>query len=257
MKRFYGFLLFLFLNNSTSVVAQVTLIAPLRTVRSGDSVTVNLVVSTKDTLTTLQFTFGWNPTVLSFGRLDTIAGFPPTSDGDEFGTATVANGRLTYLWTARPTVSHRPFPDSLVFRIVFRAIGAHGTNSALQFSGSPTAMRASNPRLTTIPVLGVEGRVLIGNVATKEVNTEGVVLMDNAPNPFDNQTVVRFKLTGAEDVTIRIFDLQGRLVHSQKGFFTAGEHQLRLDTEGVFPKGYYQLSLQTAQHILTKNIIKF
>jgi Secretion system C-terminal sorting domain len=256
MKHLYCSFLFLVLLNATTTSAQATLIASTRTVRSGDSVTVNLNISTRDTLSTMQFTLQWNTATLAFGRIDTLGGFPPTSDGDEFGTANIPTGRLSFVWTSKPNVSHRPLPDSLIFKVVFKAIGAQGTNSPIQFVGTPTAMRASNPRLQNIPVTGRNGLVLIGNVATKDLSTEGGDWVQNSPNPFDNQTVVRFKLAESSPVTLQIVDAQGRLMHTQKGFYAAGEHNIDLHTEGVLPKGMYLLSLQTNKNLLTRNVIK-
>ena len=83
---------------TTVVTAQVTLVAPTKMVRSGDSVVVELRVKTRDTLSTLQFTMSWNPAVLSFGRVDTVGGFPPSAIPDEFGVSSVGQGKLTFVW---------------------------------------------------------------------------------------------------------------------------------------------------------------
>jgi hypothetical protein len=257
MKQLYCSILFLVLLHATTATAQVSLVASSPTIRSGDSVSVAISVSTRDTLSTAQFTVQWNPAVLSFGRVDTIGGFPPTSDGDEFGFANTAAGKLSFVWTARINANHRPFPDSLVFKIVFKAIGANGTNSTIQFVSSPTAISFSNPRLVKILATGHRNSVvLVGNVSTKDLNTEGVEWLQNAPNPFDNQTVIRFKLSEADHIVLSVFDAQGRLMFNRKGFFAAGEQQIALHTEGVLPNGFYLLSLQTSKNILTKNIIK-
>lgn len=55
-------------------------------------------------------------------------------------------------------------------------------------------------------------------------------LAQNAPNPFNPATVIRFGLNGASGVMLRIYDPAGRLVRTLADrAFPAGEHSLRWD----------------------------
>ena len=98
MKHTYFFIIFTSFLIPTVVAAQVTLVAPLQMVaRSGDSVTVELKAKTRDTLSTLQFTLVWNPAVLTFGRVDTLGGLPPSSEPSELGLTNISQGKLSFV----------------------------------------------------------------------------------------------------------------------------------------------------------------
>jgi hypothetical protein len=67
-------------------------------------------------------------------------------------------------------------------------------------------------------------RLLLGGVGVENVwsDTKGsvyskptparTILLQNAPNPFNPATIIRYDLDKAQDVTLRVFDLTGRLV---------------------------------------------
>ena len=157
MKHTYFFILIIIFLKSP-VIAQVTLVAPIKMVKSGDSVVVELRAKTRDTLSTLQFTMSWNPAILSFGRVDTLGGFPPSAITDEFGFSNISQGKLTFVWISSNN-SGLKISDSLeVFKIVFKATGANGTNSPLQYVASPTQIKASNAQLAGIVVTTQERR---------------------------------------------------------------------------------------------------
>jgi len=52
----------------------------------------------------------------------------------------------------------------------------------------------------------------------------------NAPNPFNPKTVILFTLGQADDVTVGVYDLNGRLLRTlHRGPLTSGEHKLHWD----------------------------
>ena len=64
-------------------------------------------------------------------------------------------------------------------------------------------------------------------------------LLGNAPNPFRATTLIRFSLARASDVTVDVFDLQGRLVSSRAlGLHPAGEVATPFSSVGVRPGLY-------------------
>ncbi len=65
------------------------------------------------------------------------------------------------------------------------------------------------------------------------------------PNPFNPQTKIRFYLDKAEDVSVDVFDLNGRHVLSLiSGFRPQGEHSVAWQATSL-PNGIYLLRLQT------------
>ncbi len=260
MKHPYFFILILIFL-TTAVAAQVTLVAPTKMVKSGDSVVVELRVKTRDTLSTMQFTMSWNPSILSFGRVDTLGGFPPSAVSDEFGYSSISQGKLAFVWISSSN-SGLKIADSLeVFKIVFKAIGANGTNSPLQYVASPTQIKASNAQLMSLVVTTQEGSIKLGTTATKEDKSyitlvSSLELKQNKPNPFHNQTIIPFALRESSEVILTVYDFKGQKVLEKKGFYNAGEHEWVLNTEGVLVSGFYVYSIRTQQGYESKVFIK-
>jgi flagellar hook assembly protein FlgD len=63
--------------------------------------------------------------------------------------------------------------------------------------------------------------------------------MQNAPNPSSGFTVIRYSVPAKTQVTLTLYDMQGRLVRVLvKGTREAGEHSLEVDTRNL-GKGMY------------------
>jgi hypothetical protein len=256
LKLIYTFIIFL-LCSFTHAAAQVTLSAPTQMVALNQEFAVDLRITTRDSLTALQFTFSWNPAVLAFQRLDTIGGFPPSAESSEFGLSNAASGNLTSLWIDASSRAYRVPTDSfLIFKVIFKAIGGNGTSSPLQFIGVPTKMKASNVNYASLAVTAKDGLIKVGTTAVYSPNTEGVTLGQNYPNPVDNQTVIPIYMKEASDVQLTLTDLIGKIFLIEKYHFEAGRHEIRLNTEGVISKGIFIYNLKTSQGLVSRILIK-
>lgn len=89
---------------------------------------------------------------------------------------------------------------------------------------------------------------------------EDYLLGQNYPNPFNPETTIRFQLPESQQVALRIYDIQGRLVRVLAAHtFEAGEHQLRWDgrnDQGVsVASGVYFYRFQAGEYIQTKKMM--
>ena len=260
MKHIYFFITLLILL-TTDVTAQVTLTAANKMVRSGDSVFVEIRAKTRDSLSTLQFTLSWNPALLSFGRVDTSGGIPPSAISDEINFATAPTGKITFTWITTHARGQQVVDSVEVFKIFFKAIGLNGTNSVVKFDTVPTKIKASNANLVAIPVTIQDGSVKIGTTATIEQKLDdkalsNLQLAQNRPNPFQNQTIIPFTLTESDDVILSIYDFKGQLVLEKKGFYALGTHEMVLNTEGSLANGFYVYRMKTHRAVDSKVFLK-
>lgn len=226
-------------------------------VAPNETFTVELRVTTPDSLASLQFSLSWNAAVIAFQNLDTLGGFPPSAEANEFSTGSTATGKLAFLWIDRSSRGYKVPTDSfLIFKIVFKAVGTNGTNSPVQFVATPTAIRASNADLRALTVTTREGSVKVGTSAVFAQNTEGVFLGQNFPNPVDNQTFIPITLIQKEDVSLEITNIIGEKFLIKKYTFEAGRHEIRLDTEGVLPNGLLIYNIRTRHGVVSRMMIK-
>ena len=76
-----------------------------------------------------------------------------------------------------------------------------------------------------------------------------------APNPVFNTTIISFSLSQSENVTLKIFDMNGRLVSILADkFFEGGENELAWNTDEV-NAGIYFLQFQSAENFQMEKLI--
>ncbi len=113
---------------------------------------------------------------------------------------------------------------------------------------------------------GKTGRVYIGPAQAKLVAQESINLLDvpqlqqNAPNPFNSQTVLSYFLPTAGPARVEVFSLTGQRVATlRQGPQSAGHHQLHwngLDAEGrPLASGIYLYRLATDFGVLTRKLM--
>ena len=88
--------------------------------------------------------------------------------------------------------------------------------------------------------------VRLGNATTVvDVNADGSFeLYQNTPNPFNNSTLIGFRLPEASQASLTIFDVTGKVVKVILEDFAKGYNQISIDKSELMSSGvlYYQLS---------------
>ncbi len=75
------------------------------------------------------------------------------------------------------------------------------------------------------------------------------ILSQNYPNPFNPQTTISFKLSSAQQVSLKVFDINGKEVATLvKGFKNAGEHSVRFNGDNL-ASGIYFYQLKSENNI--------
>ena len=86
------------------------------------------------------------------------------------------------------------------------------------------------------------------------------MLAQNAPNPFNPRTMIRYASAADGEVSLRIYDLRGRLVRNLvDSKLPAGKHQAswdgRDDGGRVLPSGVYHYVLRTLDSELKRKMV--
>ncbi len=85
----------------------------------------------------------------------------------------------------------------------------------------------------------------VTSIPAKSLVPHSIILSQNYPNPFNPTTSIRYSLPKDSDVTLKIYDINGRLlstlIHEKQ---SAGTHNIQWNASS-FPSGIYFYRLQT------------
>ncbi len=111
-----------------------------------------------------------------------------------------------------------------------------------------------------------DGLEIIGSTTYRSVPSggnsgQGGVVLSAWPNPFNPQTTIAFELPGPESVSLRVFDLAGRLVRDLIKIeeYTPGRHEVvwngRDDNGRQVASGTYFYRLEAGSYCETKSMV--
>ncbi len=83
-----------------------------------------------------------------------------------------------------------------------------------------------------------------------------IELYENQPNPFSKSTTIGFSLPEASDVTLRVYDLNGKLLKEEAGFYEKGRHDWMLSEEDLQANGVLFYRLETKGVSLVRRMMK-
>jgi hypothetical protein len=94
-----------------------------------------------------------------------------------------------------------------------------------------------------------------GGLSVDENSTEINSLGQNMPNPFDNNTIIKYNLASNQMVSFEVVDITGKIVKSMDlGLNSAGQNQIELNAND-FNKGIYFYTLTAGNSKMTKKMI--
>lgn len=220
-----------------------------------------LIVSVKvDSLSNVagfSFSVEWDSSVLRYIGTDSLG--ITFSELSGFNTRDTASGNLGISWFSPSVVDVLALSDSTtMFSIVFKAIGQPGDTTALRFVDSPNQREFGNPEGSAISSIYTNGFVsLTGELSSTSFNSapEKATLYPPAPNPFYEQTMIKFDLQQATQANILIMDQLGRVVFEDRQFLPAGTQTMPVSKEIFSQSGTYYWILQARDFRLTQKIM--
>ena len=82
-----------------------------------------------------------------------------------------------------------------------------------------------------------------------------IELYQNTPNPWKNETRIAFYLPEDEEITLRIINLTGKVVYSNKAVFNKGLNELQLESNTIGQSGVFYYSLEAENFMETRKMI--
>jgi len=94
---------------------------------------------------------------------------------------------------------------------------------------------------------------LATSIAQDEVPVQ-IALQQNYPNPFNPGTNITFELNNAEQVTLKVYNVQGQEIATLvDGFRNSGQHQVSFNADGL-SSGIYFYRLETSSRSITRSM---
>jgi hypothetical protein len=135
-----------------------------------------------------------------------------------------------------------------LFSVVVRANADIKASEAIQFSSRYTAAEAYSKE-------GAELDVQLDfrqSTANKEVS---FALQQNTPNPFDGETLIRFQLPVAQEATLTLQDVAGRVLKQFEGDFAKGINGIVISAGDLPSAGVYFYTLKAGEQSATRKLI--
>ena len=196
-------------------------------------------------------------TVSEFGRRVHENGSRGTDHGEAAPLFVMGKNVLPGLIGGVPDLSGDNLPYDLDFRTVYATIMEHWLG--LDNGSTQSVLGGSfdyQPFVAYNPVESPPG----SEEPPQPTNTErdnmpqSFQLEQNYPNPFNPTTTIQFELAASSFVSLRVFDLSGRLVDTLVSkTLTAGSHTVSFDAQNL-SSGIYLYRLETPAGVQTRKM---
>jgi len=161
-----------------------------------------------------------------------------------FNATQTENGKITFSFDIPKGITLNT--DDILFTIEFTALT----------SGSTEAIRLDQSRLHA-EVYETDATVRPLHLQLRDKNAEGAqnMLYQNEPNPFKDFTNISFELSKNSDVVIRVIDVTGKVVFTQKGQFGKGYNTVTVANNQLAKSGVYYYQIEAGEFSATKKMI--
>ena len=156
---------------------------------------------------------------------------------ENFGTSMVDEGFITLSWNGVAEKKE-------AFVIQFTAISNGKLSQALSLIDKFTPSEAfKNNELKDVEL----------NFGTS-VEKSKFALFQNQPNPFNSETVIGFEIPRADEATLTIRDLSGKVLRFIKGEYGAGYNTVKVEMTNSLPNSVLIYELKTSTNKATKKM---
>jgi hypothetical protein len=199
-----------------------------QTMVSGNEYTVSLKANDFTSVEGFQFTLNLDPAKVE------ILGVTPgqLSDLSAANFGVFANeGVVTTSWNSKSSTSVEN--GNVLFSVRVKA----NANTELSEIATITSTKTE-----AVAFKGGSDKGVTLNVGGKTVGT-GFELYQNVPNPFAGNTAINFTMPEAGAATLKVFDIQGKVLYTVAGEYAKGGNVITLSKTDIAASGvlYYQL----------------
>ena len=188
-----------------------------------------------------QFTLGFDQEAIVVN--DVTPGALEGLSQNNFGMQMLSQGAITTSWDNANGVQLAD--NNTIFTMSITATVNTTLSEVLNINSSVTAAEAVNSELEATNV-----ELEFFNRASAQFE-----LFQNTPNPFSTETLIEFSLPEADQVTFKVFDVSGKVIHEQIQNLDRGTHQIRLSKDDLGAAGVLYYQVETSRDVATKKMI--
>ena len=152
---------------------------------------------------------------------------------------------LTFSWS---NPEFNTVDETTLFYLIFTADEDLSIADRLVLTSEITAAEAYTSH--TYDLIDVNFSITEADEKLKEV-----ILYQNEPNPFSDETKVKFYLPESQNVNFVIFDLSGQIIMSNSMSLKSGEHSVIIPESDFNSSGVFYYQLETSTTTLTRKLI--
>jgi hypothetical protein len=207
---------------------------------AGETVKVPVFASAFNQINGFQFTLNYDQSLLDFSNIEAGA--------LNMGAANYYNndrGALTVSWSTAIAVDVED--DAVLFTLTFNAGKKAELSESIQLGSAITKAEAYDANLEKLD--------LELNFRNLDLDELDYVLYQNTPNPFSDNTVIRFNMKKAGFAAITIFDLNGRVIRTIEGEYNKGIQEITLHKNELPVNGMMYYQMNTNDFTATRKMI--
>lgn len=179
--------------------------------------------------------------------------------GTEFEGAVVNNTAIMFIkiWNAAFSNTSYSIPNSVTAQIVSGLIPSAGYDVALTNNGNNidvTITPGDDIYADTGGVLFIDNLLLSTRSAPRSAN--GITNLAINPNPFNGETTIQFELNESAKISLEIYNLEGKKIHSimHNELKARGIHQLNFENYDI-PNGIYVCKLTKGNQQICQRLV--
>lgn len=235
---------------NTSIIAQL----PDQQVATGDEFLVDLTINTQEqNVHSFNFELDYDPDVLEFVEASTP--YLPNAwmlyfDGDSLGR--VSYGGLDGSTGSFP-VRTDTMESILQFKFKAKSVTDIG-ETPIKFGSKYNTGDSRGDDFHTQVIDGKVYLQVVSSVLNDASIPKGFKLNQNYPNPFNPTTMIEFAIINPQNVSLDVYDLQGRHIENiYRGFRNTGIYSVRFDASNL-SSGVYLYKLTTQRGTETRKL---
>jgi hypothetical protein len=209
----------------------------------GTEIEVPIYSNKNDARQAIQGTFVFDQEILEYAG---VAAGCVEVKGSDFGAAHLSDGRLTFAWAAQQAAQIQSSAPMFTLRFKVKQSGK-SLEQVLAFGSQITRAESYTLAGETTPA--------VLTFRAQAQPKESFHLLQSKPNPATQQTELGFILPAAAEATLRVMDLNGRVIRTISNTYSAGYHQVTLTKEELGGAGVYFYELTSGNQSARRKMV--